>query len=83
MAGDDFIAFNKLGAHIQLLKLHKPIAVDAGIGGISPFICRNKTTDDLFSEIIGKIENAVWNTEPSTDAGGILGIRKGAAGLFT
>ena len=66
----------------QLIKLEVAVAVNAGVRRCAFLINVNEFSDNLFSEIIGKIENIKRYAELIGNTARILGILKRAAGFF-
>ena len=59
---------------IELFKLQKAVAVDAGIGGSPISIALNKRTDHTVVERIRQIENIIGHLKPVCHAACILDI---------
>ena len=81
VAGDHpFIAVLQ-GIIQQLVELHDPVAVDAGIGGAARLIGAHKFLNDGLPEVHGKIQNFIGNVQLKGHGGRIVNVFLRAAGV--
>ena len=82
MSGCNIVMLKLQRPFEQLIKLEIAVAVNAGIGRCAFLINIDEFSDNLFPEIIGKIENIKRYAELIGNTARILGILKRAAGFF-
>ena len=81
MTGYNGITIHDFCTLIQLLIFHIAVAVNAGIGRRSVFICGYKAVNYLTGEIVGKIKNIIRHIQRERDIARVLYILKGTAGM--
>ena len=79
----DTVISQLTGTAVELIKLQKTIAVDAGIRRLAVLIGIDKTLDDILGETFRKIKDIIGHPQTIGDASGIFHILQGAAGAFS
>ena len=83
MARDHILHAMALSPAEQVVELHIPVAVDAGVGRAAHLVYPDEFFDDLLPEVGGEIQHLIGDIHRKGHLGGILDILFGAAGMET
>ena len=83
MARDHILHAMALSPAEQVVELHIPVAVDAGVGRAAHLVYPDEFFDDLLPEVGGEIQHLIGDIHRKGHLGGILDILFGAAGVET